>query len=563
MPDLPTTNQPANGLAPSELLLGKLASLRQRQARVTSAAGAARALALSLLVIGMEMALDYWLDLPWALRAVWLTAASMALLVIVIRHALGPWLRRADDDTLALLVEKHRSEFHSRLISAVQLARPRALPPGASAELARALVEETETLAQSADFRSIVSNKPLYRYARWAAVGLVAAGLTLAWGGQDTFDLLRRAFLSQVPVPRKTRVFVMKGDLKVGRGDPVVIQARAEGVVPRAGTLVIKSLVRRDQQFVMERATNQPSFFERAIENVQQDFNYAVRLGDGSSRTHHVEVIPRPTVVSMQCEQAPPAYTGLPVVRRHPGDLLLLAGSTLRFTAQASKTLRQANARLEGLDKTIPLVVATNQPRQIQGSISIPAGGLTGFSIEMVDTDGMESRDPATYHIETLLDKTPTVRLITPDRKEELVTQAATLRVGFLAEDDFRVAKIWLRYKVGELENASTNSVELELSGAEGPRVERIYPWKVSSLSPTPALGARVEFWIEVADNNDVTGPGRGASDHQLLRVVTPEEKRADLLTRAGDYLGTIGDVAGDQERVSENVRSIILEKRP
>jgi hypothetical protein len=110
---------------------------------------------------------------------------------------------------------------------------------------------------------------------------------------------------------------------------------------------------------------------------------------------------------------------------------------------------------------------------------------------------------------------------------------------------------------------APTNSVEMEMAGAEGPRVERVYPWKVSSISPAPGLGARVEYWLEVADNNDVTGPGRGASDHQLLRVVTPDEKRADLLTRAGDYLGTIGDVAGDQERVSENVRAIILEKRP
>ena len=202
-------------------------------------------------------------------------------------------------------------------------------------------------MARPTDFQTILSTQPLRRQARWAALGLVVAGLALAWGGGDARDLLRRAFLSQTPVPRKTRVLVVNGDLKIGRGDPVLIRARAEGVVPRAGTLAIKSLVRRDQQFVMERSTNQAALFERAIENVQQDFNYVVRLGDGSSRTHHVEVIPRPTVVSMQCEQAPPPYTGLPVVRRHPGDLTLLAGSTLRFTAQASKPLRHEPAFAE------------------------------------------------------------------------------------------------------------------------------------------------------------------------------------------------------------------------
>ena len=52
-----------------------------------------------------------------------------------------------------------------------------------------------------------------------------------------------------------------------------------------------------------------------------------------------------------------------------------------------------------------------------------------------------------------------------------------------------------------------------------------------------------MEFWLEMEDNNDVTGPGVGTTEHQLVRVVSKDEKRADLLNMAGDYLGTIGDV--------------------
>ena len=66
---------------------------------------------------------------------------------------------------------------------------------------------------------------------------------------------------------------------------------------------------------------------------------------------------------------------------------------------------------------------------------------------------------------------------------------------------------------------------------------------------------------MEVEDNNDVTGPGVGVSDHHLARVVSETEKRADLLNRAGDFLGTIGDVTGDQEKINLNLGKIILDK--
>ena len=66
---------------------------------------------------------------------------------------------------------------------------------------------------------------------------------------------------------------------------------------------------------------------------------------------------------------------------------------------------------------------------------------------------------------------------------------------------------------------------------------------------------------MEVEDNNNVTGPGIGRTDHQLAKVVSEAEKRADLLNRAGDYLGTISDVASDQEKANRNLGTLIRQK--
>ena len=68
-----------------------------------------------------------------------------------------------------------------------------------------------------------------------------------------------------------------------------------------------------------------------------------------------------------------------------------------------------------------------------------------------------------------------------------------------------------------------------------------------------------VEFWVEAADRNDGDGPGIGRSERYLLRVVTEAEKRADLLGRAGDAIGRLGDVAQGQERLNDSLGRLIL----
>ena len=561
MPDL--LDKPASPiLSSSPVLQGKLDALRRKHLNVAAGTGAARIVSALVLMLAVGMSLDYWLDLAWGVRAVLLVVTSAVGCSLAAFKIILPFLNQPDDDSLALMVEKERGQFRSRLIAAIQLTRSGAVPPGAAPSLVHALVDETERLAAPLDFAAVVPTRDLKKFGMWAAVLLLAALITLASGGQDVRDLLKRAFLANILVPRKTRVSVADGNRVIGRGDSVVIAATASGVIPKTGVLAIKSFIRRGQEFVMPRATNAANKFVLPIENVQQSFDYVVRLNDGSSPTYTIRVLPRPAIARIECEQIFPAYTGLPKTKRPLGDLSLLAGSKLRFAITATKKLKQASAKLEGVDQTLPLQIATANPKQLTGEIDIPAKALTGFAIQMTDTDGMESRDPTMYRVEVVPDKVPSVRLTSPERKEELVTRQGILLVGFDAVDDFQVAKARIRYRVGEAERAETRSVDLDLSGAEAPRVQRRFEWKLSELQPVLPFGARVEFWVEVEDNNNVTGPGLGASDHQLARIVTDDEKRADLLNRAGDFLGTIGDMTADQEKLNQNLGALILEKR-
>ena len=100
-----------------------------------------------------------------------------------------------------------------------------------------------------------------------------------------------------------------------------------------------------------------------------------------------------------------------------------------------------------------------------------------------------------------------------------------------------------------------------ELDGQHPQRLKRRHEWNIGAFNPPLPEGSKLEYWIEAEDNNDATGPGIGSSEHQFAKVVSESEKRADLLNRAGDYLGSISDLATDQANLNQKLGAIIREK--
>lgn len=572
-PQIRTTPSSEGAIQPSPMLARRIAALRRRHLGVVVLTGIAMAIGVGVELLALAMFFDWWLDLPWGLRLLSLIAQTAIFAFILLRMVVRPLIYQPDDDDLALMVERARPEFRGRLIASVQLTRAGEVTPGTSAVMIDALVEETEAYAQPVDFRRIVSHERLQRFGLLAIVVSSMALGGFVYGRAVTVDLLKRVFLSNAPVPRKTRVLVPDGNKIIGRGDSVRLEAFAQGIIPATGQVEVRHRARRAQTYPLEQNRDNKIHFGRTIENVQDSFTYVVFLNDGRSDTFSVSTIPRPTVAAMECEQLFPAYTGLPPRKRPLGDLSLLAGSTLKLQVTATKDLQNASIKLSGVDAVIPMQLDASQPRRLAGEFVVPPKGLNGFSIQMLDTENMESRDTAVYRIDVIPDRAPVVKITYPERKEELITRQALMIVGIDALDDFAISKVRLRYKIaapgasplplgeGHGEGAAEQVVELDLEGENPQRLRRRHEWRIGDFRPTLSEGSSIEYWIEVEDNNNATGPGITSTEHQLAKVVSEAEKRADLLNRAGDTLGSISDVATDQEKLNRNLGAIIREK--
>lgn len=594
----------------SQILHTKISAVRRKHATVATAVGLTAALGAFVLILAVEMLLDLWVPsgLSFGARAALLAVNVAVVLWVLLYATFGPILYGPDDDEIALLVEDAEPAFRTRLIASIQLARPAgaAAAVGASPSLIRAMIAQAESLAGPIDFTRVIKTDRLLRVVVLATLIVLLGGAAFVWGGNVSTELLKRAFLSNVPVPRKTRVVPITDTLLIARGDSVELSALAEGVVPESGRLSIETESGRKQDFAMARVTlddarlkqarqtltegkrdagvrekiaaaldpKSSALFAATIDNVQEPFKYTVRLNDGQSQTFQVNVMPRPAITHVEAKQVYPAYTGRPIEPRPLGDLTLLQGSKLQLAITTNKNLgRDAKAgatpnfiHLIGSDKDFPLTVDDKNARLLTGEFPVPAG-TTGFSINLTDEFGLKSRDPAIYRIDLLPDKAPVVRILLPTRKEVLLVRDARNQVVFEATDDFAIGEAAIKYKLDE---GPERSIPLDLKGQHPRSFRGEHDWKLAEIPSTAATrpmmeGSVIEYWVEVQDTKDAAngGPNKGVSEHYMIRVVSEAEKRAEMAARIADIGSGLRTAAEDQEAVANKVGTILLEKKP
>jgi hypothetical protein len=563
-----TTERPTLPLEKAApVLASHISRVRARMGLVALATGIAMTVPILVLWLTVVAPVDFVVELPRWARAVFLGVAVGASFVVAWWSGLRHWLKVPPPDSVALAIERAVPEFRTRFIAAVQLSRR---PEDAARPLVKALVKDTVEIARGVKFDAVVKTERLQRWVRIAGCALGLAACAWWLGGKVSLPLFKRALLFETPVPRKTQITAFTGDRVIALGDDFRIEASAAGVVPAGGQLWIKTARGKRQEFAFDADPLNAARFFRTLQSVQEGFDYGIALGDAKTRSARVRVRPRPTILGLECEQQWPAYTGNPPQRRSPGELKLLAGSKLVVRVKPGAILSEAHLQLVGTDRAkivadVLMKADAVMPGQIadwKGEVGIPLTGVAGVTFRLVDEEGVESRGMATYRIEVVPDQPPTLRVLWPERREELVTSRATLLVAFEAKDDFGIGRIKLHYAVNWSDGAVHRTLDLDLGGTEPKSLTRRFDWKLARINPPLSEGDVMDYWFEAVDTNDVTGPGVSIlADHYQARVVSDEDKRADLANRLQDTLRGLDEVKSGQEDLARRLGELIHEK--
>lgn len=519
--------------------------------------GLALMLAYLVPAFAIRCFVDWWVEMPWGVRAAFLAAEVIVFGVLVARYFYWPRVHPPSDEACALLVEKHHKGLRSRLISALQLGQPDGVQPGMSRAMVAAMTRQVEAETEEMKFGPAVSTaKTAHLFPRGLVLTVLLA-ILLNLTGETGAALVRRAFLSTEPVPRKTRVEAVSGDLVVGIGDPVSLEFRTSGIIPGEGRLEVDYANAGNQRYRLDPSEDDARTFIREIDSVMESFAYTAYLGDGRSREHKVTVKSRPLLLDTTVVYEAPPYTRLPPTRMPTSDLTFLPGSKVTVTASGNTNLDGGQIYLAGVEKYAAMDRGEERSDAV-GTFTVPSEGMTGLGVTVRGEDGVESVMSTVYPVTIAPDKAPTVKILFPFAIQQIVTRNVRLLLAFDARDDYGVTKVNINFVVN---SEQTGSFELEI-GATRTRLLRRFEWTLDDLGIPIGEGDILEYWVEVEDNNVITGPRTGESRRFVAKVVSQDEKIAELTGRLTDSVEAITAISDDQKMLSEDLQGIIEVKQ-
>ncbi len=303
------------------------------------------------------------------------------------------------------------------------------------------------------------------------------------------------------------------------RSEPVAFEVVVTGQSPRSASFVYQQ-EGGDEVSLDVDLTKGNALVEFA--GFPTDISYSVRSGEVSSERYNLRIIARPQIVELGYKLHPPAYSRLPVVtgRENVGDIECLPGSAVELNISASKKLASAmlvSSRLSGT--TIAVDSLEMGVDDNNASARFTVAGASTYVIRLRDRDKHEDRDPVTYHVHTLTDEYPVVRIAFPE-EDIILGDDMQVPLRIEADDDFGVAKLELQYHNLNGDSLIESSPLKSQAATRSVALDTL--WSVGHMPLMP--GDVLEYWIVVWDNDNVSGPKRSESSRRLVRLPTFEE---------------------------------------
>lgn len=549
----------------------RLRELRQQLLGWTAVRGVARWLTLILGILLVDMIVDRMFSMDWAQRAILLVAMVAVAIGFFVWRVIRPLFMLPSDRALIYEIESKHPQLRESLLTATQFGTlpdgsdSKTGPVGASSALVNASIEQGFNESAKLDFGSVLNDGKRTSYLiRVVLALLVLIGLAI---GVTTTSFLstwfnRNILLGDAQWPRQTYLQIAgveDGRLNVPRGADhrQIVEITEDSRV--ADVLVSLEIENGDNRMVQPmKLTGRKNGREHAFvfHNVSAPFRFRASGGDDVTAWVDVDLVEPPALIDLQLTATLPAYTAAPpqlLVGSGPHSVLV--GSSLDVAIETNKELSSAvlnhdlgQLELKPIDEAKMKFAATLRSPDVVGTEesdtsadSTDAGSaLRGgeYQFVLTDTSGLANVRKSKFGLTIKQDKPPVVRASLLGISG-LVVPNAMLPTSFEAVDEYGLRSLQFssQWKTPDMTDADAPvSRDIGFTTTQlpesAPLVRKIDEVEVLDLKPlglTP--GASFRFVVEAQDFHP-SGEGIGRSSELLLRIVSPEELRADLLRR-------------------------------
>ena len=527
-------------------ILDRLSALRSRLTQWVVVHGLSRWLLIVLGVLLFDILIDRVFRMDFSQRLIMLGVMIAVAAIFFFRRLLKPLAALPSNDALLYEVEKGNKSLKESLISSVELSRVENFEAiGVSEQLAATTIERGIENAKQIDFGDII-DQPSHRK-NFGILGVGVLALALLGVGVVSTNFLgtwfnRNILLGSQQWPQGTYLEIdgaNDGKIVVPRGvnyRQLVNVSEGSSVTAVDVNLEIENSGGGRTIYSMKPtgklAGRQHSF---VFNNVSSSFRFRASGGDDVTDWVTVELVEPPAIVELDMKVNLPQYTGAaPLSIKGDGPHPLLAGSSLAVSGTSNKPLR--SAVLKSGESAFPLKLSEDG-LTFSATPGVDSPLISGpYEFDLFDAGGLENARKSKFTISLKEDAPPRVRAELLGISG-LVSSRARLPTDYQVVDEYGLTEVGFEAN-WKSENPDADEVSAAEATIENLEQQQSTPWTAAAnvsvfdimplkLSPGTSLRLAV-----VAQDNRPETPGIGKSQEFLMRIVTDEELRADLLRR-------------------------------
>ncbi len=363
-------------------------------------------------------------------------------------------------------------------------------------------------------------------------------------------------FNSVFTVPAKYKFELSPGNRLVTRGESVTLKVKVIGPVTDFVDIYTKDETQPEfiRQRIKTRGSNE---FELKLAAVNSSTIYYAGLESYNSDEFTISVTDRPSVESFEITVTPPSYSGEKgFIQTDDGNVSGLFGTAISFKVNATKKLSSAWLEMSDSSK-IRLKVDGDKASGV-----ITLRNDQTYTINVSDENGKTNIYPVKYNLAVKTDAAPAIELISPRESGNLPNDQRQ-QVVVSISDDYGFSKLYLYYRLSETKAGKPQDkytrIEIPFSGSLKTQVVE-YIWNLSMMFLNPL--DKVTFYLEVFDNDVISGPKSARTKDLTLKVPSLEEifdqldnKQAKIEDNVSKTVKEAEELRKEMEKLSRDLK--------
>jgi len=463
------------------------------------------------------------------------TAATLA--ACFVRYLVWPLVGAPDLRRFARQAEDRLPELRSLLVNALELAPiadgTRRAPGDTSPELAAALLAQAERRSRDTDFQKLAPDALPHGWGRPLVV--VAALWVVAWVvapgplSRAGFGLLHPRAAAAAAIT----IDVHPGNITLAPGATLEVQAHVDG---SSGTPSLSFVSQGQERRVRMRPAGESGSWTGSVEGIAAPGVYHVTLGPVSSHEYRVTLSGDAAPVSFEITYRYPAYTHLPGETQSAtrADLTGLQGTHATVVVNLDRVVSRVSW-------TLGSALHKDGERRWVGETVLE--GERDYDL-VIENGGRADRH--TYHVQTVADRPPILAVSAPSGDMDL-PPGGKVPIAASGADDFGLLDFSLVYQTAAGAKAR---VPLQRWPEEPKDAQMQADWDAGDLGLLP--GQSASFWLELRDNDRVSGPHVTESAHFSIRFPTLSEVYQKIDDKQADATDKVQKALDDMRELSK-----------